>query len=337
MRLISWEKGMQMLKNRHYWRRAFTLVELLVVISIIGVLIALLLPAVQAAREAARKIHCANNLKQIGLAVLNHEAAYGTLPPGGVTEGPCCGTKSGISWTISILPYMEQQALYDQYDHTKFNEDPVNAPVREAEVPGHTCPSDEGVGELGVPASGPASGLQIQYRRGSYRANTGKTLNAAWWGAQSAGQMFDKFPWPGGWRGPMYTIGAINYDVVKLSQITDGTSDTFLVGEMASATNPQRRTYWAYSYAAFNKSMITTQSRTLLADYDQCVKIGGPGGDSPCKGGWGSLHPGGLQFVYVDGSVRWFNESTDMEVFAAQGTIANADPGFDEGDTGSRR
>lgn len=326
-----------MFKNQRSAKWGFTLVELLVVIAIIGVLIALLLPAVQAAREAARRIQCANNLKQLGLSVLNYESAYGTLPPGGVTEGPCCSTKSGISWTISILPYMEQQALFDLYDQTAFNEDPINAPVREAQVEGHTCPSDEGVGELGIPASGPAAGLQIEYRRGSYRANTGKTLNSAWWGAQAAGQMFDSFPWPGEWRGPMYTIGAINYDVVKLAQITDGTTNTFLVGEMASATNPQRRTYWAYSYAAFNKSMITTQSRTLLADYDECVRIGGPGGDSPCKGGWGSLHPGGQQFVHVDGSVQWVDDSTDMEVFAAKGTIANADLGFGEGDGGGTR
>ncbi len=305
--------------------RGFTLVELLVVIAIIGVLVALLLPAVQAAREAARRIHCANNLKQIGLAVLSYENSVGTLPPGGITEGPCCGTKSKSSWTISILPFMEEQTLSDQYDHTAFNEDPVNKLVREAIVTGYTCPSDTGVNELGVPASGPARNLGIEYRRGSYRANTGKTLDDRWWGAQLSSYTFDKFPWPGGWRGPLITLGAINYDIVTLSQITDGTSHTFLVGEMASETTPRRRTFWACSYAAYNKSMITTQSRSLLADYQQCVNTGGPGGSSPCAGGWGSLHPSGLQFVLCDASVQWVNDTIDMEVFAAMGTIANGE------------
>ena len=183
-----------MCKNRRRSLDAFTLVELLVVIAIIGVLIALLLPAIQAAREAARRTQCSNNLRQLGLAVLNYESSNGNLPAGGVTEGPCCGTKSGINWAISILPFMEHQTLYDRYDRTKFNEDPENAAVREAQVEGHTCPSDEGVGELGVPGAGPAAGLGIEYRRGSYRANTGKTLNGTWWGRTGQRADVRRFP-----------------------------------------------------------------------------------------------------------------------------------------------
>jgi len=112
----------------------FTLVELLVVIAIIGILIALLLPAVQAAREAARRAQCQNNLKQIALALHNYHQAVGSFPPGKITEGRCCDRPSMITWTISILPYLEQQALYDRYDQTKFNEDPANQFVREAMV-----------------------------------------------------------------------------------------------------------------------------------------------------------------------------------------------------------
>lgn len=176
-----------------------------------------------------------------------------------------------------------------------------------------------------MPASGPARSLGIEYRRGSYRANTGKTLDDRWWGAQLSSYTFERFPWPAGWRGPLITIGAIDYDVVTLQQITDGTSNTFLVGEMASETSPNRRTYWAYSYAGFNKSMITNQSRTLLADYDLCVATRGSGGASPCKGGWGSLHPSGLQFALCDASVQWVNDTIDMEIFVAMGTIANGE------------
>ena len=103
-------------------RRAFTLVELLVVIAIIGILIALLLPAVQAAREAARRSQCANNLKQIGLALLNYEDAFKTLPPSVVYGCPGDRTTATAeipyhhTWITRILPFLEQQALYDQMD-----------------------------------------------------------------------------------------------------------------------------------------------------------------------------------------------------------------------------
>ncbi|MEA1950175.1 MAG: DUF1559 domain-containing protein, partial [Planctomycetota bacterium] len=120
---------------RHVSQRSekgFTLVELLVVIAIIGILIALLLPAVQAAREAARRMQCSSNLKQIGVALHAYHAALGCFPPGGITEGPCCSTRSGISWSISILPYIEQPMIYDRYDMDRYNEDPANQFVREA-------------------------------------------------------------------------------------------------------------------------------------------------------------------------------------------------------------
>src|SRR5881227_1150297 len=90
-------------------RRGFTLIELLVVIAIIAVLIALLLPAVQAAREAARRSQCVNNLKQIGLGVMNYESSIGCFPPG--EKGCCWGT-----WNVFILPYIEQSALYNSWN-----------------------------------------------------------------------------------------------------------------------------------------------------------------------------------------------------------------------------
>jgi type II secretory pathway pseudopilin PulG len=94
----------------------------LVVIAIIGILVALLLPAIQAAREAARRSQCQNNLRQLGVAILNYENAKKALPPGGITKGECCGASSAAGWTIYILPYVEEQALYDKYDFNEPNE-----------------------------------------------------------------------------------------------------------------------------------------------------------------------------------------------------------------------
>src|SRR5207244_129069 len=110
-------------------RPSFTLIELLVVIAIIAVLIGLLLPAIQKVREAANRISCANNLKQMGLALHNYHSANGTFPPGGITNGECCSTQSGPNWAIFILPYIEQDNLYQQYNQSKSNEDIANAPV----------------------------------------------------------------------------------------------------------------------------------------------------------------------------------------------------------------
>ena len=110
--------------------KGFTLVELLVVIAIIGILVALLLPAVQVARESARRAQCVNQMKQIGLAILNYENARSEFPPGGMSYGAWGNRNpdqvpfkcpdydcSGTNWAIEILPYLEQQALYDMYDH----------------------------------------------------------------------------------------------------------------------------------------------------------------------------------------------------------------------------
>jgi prepilin-type N-terminal cleavage/methylation domain-containing protein len=103
-------------------RIGFTLVELLVVIAIIGILVALLLPAVQAAREAARRMSCGNNLKQIGLSCHNYHDTYKTFPPGNITPGNCCGTPSAATWTLFILPFLEQQPLHDRYNFNLWND-----------------------------------------------------------------------------------------------------------------------------------------------------------------------------------------------------------------------
>jgi prepilin-type N-terminal cleavage/methylation domain-containing protein/prepilin-type processing-associated H-X9-DG protein len=312
-------------------RKGFTLVELLVVIAIIGILIALLLPAVQAAREAARRMHCTNNLKQIGIAIHNYiNTNADSLPPGGITEGACCSTGSGTSWPISILPYMENQPLYDQYDFESPNEAVVNAPVRETRMAGYLCPTESDTETLSVPESGPAES-GIRYARGSYRGCSGRSDGIGWFDSHETiglePEWVGALPTIGKIPQAMVTAGAIRREEpIRLGQIKDGTANTLLVGEMASITHATRRTFWAYSYTSYNKSSVTAQTRTMLVDYDKCALIGGPGGDNPCKRGWGSFHPSGLNFVFCDGSVRFIPTTIDMELFAELATVGGGEP-----------
>jgi prepilin-type N-terminal cleavage/methylation domain-containing protein/prepilin-type processing-associated H-X9-DG protein len=140
-------------------RSAFTLVELLVVIAIIGVLVALLLPAVQAAREAARRTQCGNNLKQLGLAAHNFHDTHLKLPssirPGGLTTAP------RIAGLTLLLPYIEQRNSYDKYDQTKNWFDPINLPVTSLTIPSYNCPSTAADKKRldGVPENNPFVGV----------------------------------------------------------------------------------------------------------------------------------------------------------------------------------
>ena len=129
---------------RRYGRRGFTLIELLVVIAVIGVLIALLLPAVQAAREAARRIRCTNNLKQIGLAMLNYETSNGALPMTMVLTGSGNTSVYLTGWSAQarILPFLEQHALFDSANFSISKEDPINATVISLSVGVFLCPSE---------------------------------------------------------------------------------------------------------------------------------------------------------------------------------------------------
>jgi prepilin-type N-terminal cleavage/methylation domain-containing protein len=298
--------------------KGFTLVELLVVIAIIGILIALLLPAVQQAREAARRSQCSNNLRQIALAIMNYADAAKTLPPGKVTQGYCCSTKSGTSWSISILPQLEQMGLYNRYDFKIFNEDPGNAFVRESLVGVYLCPSETENRQTDYPESGPGAGLK--YHRGSYRANAGKSTGSSWFDAPDGSALPSS-----GWRGPLTVVGVAGLDVVRLSDIRDGTSKTLLVGEMTSITHPRRRTFWAYSYTSYNASEVVAESRTIIGDYDRCVAIGGVGTSNPCKRAWGSYHPSGIQYALCDGSVRSMEKTIDINLLADLATIAGSE------------
>jgi prepilin-type N-terminal cleavage/methylation domain-containing protein len=325
------------------FRPSFTLIELLVVIAIIAVLIGLLLPAIQKVREAANRISCANNLKQIALALHNYHSANGTFPPGGITNGECCSTPSGPNWAIFILPYIEQDNLYQQYNQSKTNEDIANAPVVQTYVKTYTCPSDTNANQLLVPASGPGNTVNRQYRTGSYRGVEGVTDGVDWFDAE-CGRIY-----PTSQRGVLHSIFDRRYPVTytgstplngsgkaiaplpypnpeTISSISDGTSNTLAVGEYTTTTTLQRTTFWAYTYTSYSLSafVLPPQTRIFGTDYTKCVNINGPT-VCPCKRAWGSHHPGVINFCLADGSVRSISTNADMLQMAAMATISNGE------------
>ncbi|HUG67835.1 MAG TPA: DUF1559 domain-containing protein [Pirellulaceae bacterium] len=315
----------------------FTLVELLVVIAIIGILVSLLLPAVQAAREAARRMQCSNNLKQIGLATHNYHDTYKSFPPGGITPGPCCGTPSAGTWTLFILPFLELQNLHDQYDFNLFNDfDPgrtgrtggKNAFVTMQFQAVYTCPSDINTSILERPGSGRGSGKL--YAPGSYRAVSGAGSRGGGWMDSNQVNAFTTQN-----RGVLFTVAGRHNNVSRntnnrmtgsrMADIIDGTSNTIMVGEYHTKTQPRRQTFWAYTYTSYNQSTVTVgQPRILLPDYNRCVQLGGFGGSNPCKRGWGSLHPGVIQFALADGSVRPISTTVDMGIEGANNRTATS-------------
>ena len=304
-------------------RAGVTLVELLVVTALIGILVALLLPAIQFVRGTARRMQCSGQLRQIGLGLQAYHESHGTFPPGGISLAPCCRGPTYTTWTIAILPYVEQQGLYDQYRQDRPNEHPANRQVVETFVPLYLCPSDVKTEDLERPEHGP--GKRSHWTPGSYRAVSGATTanNGDWYfdNPSLPPQM------PRSLRGALHVVRPrIGLRTERVGGITDGTSMTVLVGEYHTRSMNRRRTLWAYSYNSFNQSSVQKQRRTLVPDYHQCRRMHGHGGDNPCKRGFGSLHGGGMNALLADGSARFLAvDDIDLDVWWAMGTIAAAD------------
>lgn len=316
-------------------RPAFTLVELLVVIAIIGVLVALLLPAIQSAREAARRMQCTNNLKQIGLAALNYESARGELPPAS-TAHPNPGT-NGYSWHMLILPYAEFGNVSDSIEReieanttTSGNRrgggsttnvpGPYDIPgLADLDLPIYTCPSDGETFDDLQAASG------NQWLSSNYAAVAGS--------AYARGDQEQYVGSAGTLAGPTNLDGAMFYDSnIELKRISDGLSNTYLVGERwyqlrawpvgirrAGATSDVY-----YMYSAKNIDGSIPPNGEFSAGYYLSHVI--YGNDPPMPDGgqqilslndlyWGSYHSGGLNFGRVDGSVDFVSEDIDPAAY----------------------
>jgi hypothetical protein len=292
--------------------------------------VALLLPALQTAREASRRASCANNFRQIGSAIHMYHDAHNGFPPGGVTEGGCCNQTSFTTWTIQILPFLERSDLYEQYSQGETNEARANRRVRESFVSAYSCPSDINRNVLQAPDSG--LGRDRVYMPGSYRGVGGRSNGISFWDSMS-NNLVDKKGnvtkvmrnLPHSWRG-VFHVNDGKLSPETSAAVTDGLSNTIMVGEYStrrSQTNGlKRRTLWAYTYGPYNKSDVVPQSRTLLGDSDRCNSIPGLGREAVCRRAWGSFHPGVVGFLLCDGSIRHVPLTVDMQCLAASATIA---------------
>jgi len=339
-------------------RRGFTLVELLVVIAIIGVLVALLLPAVQAAREAARRMQCGNNLKQIGLALSNYEAAKKRYPAGrhgcdgSDTEGakslvdgwheiegceapPNTTVKrSAMSAFAKILPFLEQQALYQIIDLSDQNE--IIWPVKHGGEADNAVPFDSWATleiqkalntrpEVFVCPSAASLPVtdSLHFESAEFKPATGDyAMNMGHRGQPSFG------------RG-LIAVKTDNSGIffyireIKLKEIQDGASNTFFTGEIVNSHTIDSSGIWSRAVRHLDGMRTTDYPINIPSGeefqliYDLQIKTEPPDTRYYASGAFGSLHPAGANFVFADGHVEFISEDIDLTAYQAFSTRAS--------------
>lgn len=287
--------------------RAFTLVELLVVIAIIGILIALLLPAVQQAREAARRMQCTNNLKQMGLACHNYmDSNQECFPTGAFNQDDSHG------WALAILPFIEQTTLYDLYDFSKGPVATENQTIRRTVINGYICPSFDGTPNNTSSVRYSDGGLlTYQGVHGVYYNDPTKDSNLS--GVASAGLI------------PSNGIFRIN-GARKAAEITDGLTNTIMIGDFIhrdrNGTNggfPGNVRVWLVGAYLAVDGIYNTKAiyeDTVNSRRDR-INDGVAFNHLPFT----SRHPGGVNFAIADGSVRFVPETVNFDAYCAAATI----------------
>jgi prepilin-type N-terminal cleavage/methylation domain-containing protein/prepilin-type processing-associated H-X9-DG protein len=307
-------------RQRRFISAGFTLVELLVVIAIIGILVALLLPAVQAAREAARRAQCTNNLKQIVLAIANYESTSKTYPPGRMGcdcwTGNVCGnrpdsTRPGTSGFVMILPQMELQGLYDSFNDFQLGAVyPATGCGGTADTAGwntgiaqyllvrpkaYVCPSDTSEPNRGSAATG--SYALVHGSRGP---------------TNGIDQMLVKH----------YNTGVFNYRTVyRTSDVTDGLSNTMFAGEVIEAHTADSSNRWLVGSRHTDSLRSTDNPLNTPPSTGVVVTLYG----NRVNGAFASRHPNGAMFAFGDGHVNFFSENIDLTVYRALSTRAEGE------------
>ena len=304
-------------------RRAFTLIELLVVIAIIAILIGLLLPAVQKVREAAARMKCSNNLKQISLAVHNYHDAVGVLP---INTGTTYdNTQPNWSWLARILPYVEQGNLATQGNIPNA---PMNNPqamtAMATQISMFLCPSD------GLTPPGPRTN-EFNIGPQPVGLTNYQGVCGANWGNDSylAGGAGNAVPCDARWRNPSAGGNYNGLDAgdgifyrtdyrrpIKLIAITDGLSNTFMVGETIPALNLHAD--WPYfNHATATCGIGPNATQTSGAPYAPS--------DWPDVYSFHSQHTNGLNFAFADGSVHFISSTIDLGLYRSLATMAGGE------------